>query len=255
MEEEVSQQNYKKVLIVVIAIGEWYNEFYKRNFHKSHEIYAKKQGYDLKVIDYMLDTTINHFTAFSFQKILVCSQDWSKNYDYIISVDADIFINPNSPPIHTCIDFKDKIGIVDEHSQIMTVPDDPNLYKELSKDFSDLEHIDTKLFLNTGLLVLQPKLHGNFLYNIFKKYVHKCQDNKIGGFAYEQRVIGYELIKNNMFILVPDKFNAIWYFCKSNPETDISMELFFENNYFTHFAANCDLYYFNKYRPLHKYLE
>ena len=55
--------------------------------------------------------------SISFNKILVCNQEWSKDYDFIVFIDADILINVNAPPIHSHIDYGECIGIIDEYSQ------------------------------------------------------------------------------------------------------------------------------------------
>ena len=95
-----------KVLLVTIAIGNQYLRQYELLFKTSQENYAKKCGYDFKVITDFLDKDKDnkYNSTISFNKILVCSQEWSNNYDFIIFVDADILININSPPIHNYID-------------------------------------------------------------------------------------------------------------------------------------------------------
>jgi hypothetical protein len=95
-----------KVLLVTIAIGSKYLDMYKKNFYESQRKYAQKCGYDFKVITDFLDKTIQQRSTISFNKVLVCSQGWSSQYDFIIFVDADIFININSPAIHSYIDYK-----------------------------------------------------------------------------------------------------------------------------------------------------
>jgi hypothetical protein len=231
-----------KVLLTVIAITPSYLCTYNNIFRKSHEFYAKKHGYDFRVIDYMLDCTVNHTSAFSFQKILVCSQGWSEKYDYIVCIDGDIFINPDSPSIHTCIDFEGKIGVVDEKQQ-------PTLelrekYDGVGSEYYKRAGLDvvTRMELNTGVMVFQPKLHCNFLRSIFDRYVRGCMTSNLG-YHYEQSTVGYEFIVNDMYKIIPGKFNAIWGLCKEIKETsDVSMEQFFKGNYFMHFAGNVDWY-------------
>lgn len=232
-----------KILVVVIVINDNYNEIYSKIFKKSQELYAKKHGYDFKIIRHMLDNRVNHFLACSFQKILVCSQEWSKNYDYIVSLDADVFINPNAPPIHLACDFQDKIGIVNEVTQL---PD--GLYIKYSghpteyyKKYLKNENFKTELLFNSGVMVFQPKIHSDFLYNIFEKYIHNCVTH--GGFHYEQSSVGYELQINNLYTLLPSKFNAVWGLSKYTPETiHITLENYFSNNYFIHLAGSTDWY-------------
>ena len=65
-------------------------------------MYAKKHDYDFRVITDFLDKSMSHVDAITFNKTLVCSQEWSHEYDYIILIDADILINMMSP----CNSFK-----------------------------------------------------------------------------------------------------------------------------------------------------
>ena len=84
-----------KCLLVTIAIGEKYLKEYTELFYKSQRDYAVKNGYDFKVIRDFLDKNIINKATISFNKILVCNQEWSKDYDFIIFIDADILININ----------------------------------------------------------------------------------------------------------------------------------------------------------------
>jgi len=77
------------VCLVSMAIGDKYLEEYNRNFRSNQEAYAKKHGYDFRIItDYLGE--VREPSTISFNKILVCSQDWSLNYDFVVFVDADI---------------------------------------------------------------------------------------------------------------------------------------------------------------------
>jgi hypothetical protein len=245
-----------KVLLVSLAIGERYLNEYKKLFMSSQEKYAKKNGYDFKVITDFLDKTLQNRFTISFNKILVCSQDWSKNYDFIIFVDADIFININSPPIHNYIDYDNCIGIVDEYSQPT-----PSRRIEIQKkcnwetsatDYYKLCNFDlsTDIVLNSGVLVLQPKIHKNFLEEVYKKYV-KFSINHKRGFIFEQTCLGYELEKYNMFKLIDNKFNALWSIQKMDNRENLTLEDFYNKNYFIHFAGHVD---YDKVQILHKYL-
>ena len=242
-----------KVLLVVIAITEGYLDTYNKLFRKSHELYAKKHNYDFRVIDYMLDATVNHTSAFSFQKIQVCSHYWSAQYDYIVCIDADIFINPESPPIHEYVT-GDKIGIVDEMNQpSVTLREE---YDGTAIDYYKLvsgTELNTRMVLNTGVMVFQPKLHSDFLISVFNKYIRGCMTSN-RGYHYEQTTVGYELQSKDMFCLIPNKFNALWGLSKHMKSTShISLEDFYRDNYFIHFAGCVDWFLVPVF--LHKYLE
>lgn len=49
-----------KVLLITIAVGEKYLKEYEKLFKKSQENYAKKNGYDFKIITEFLDKNIQN---------------------------------------------------------------------------------------------------------------------------------------------------------------------------------------------------
>ena len=100
-----------------------------------------------------------------------------------------------------------------------------------------------KNILNSGILVLQPKIHKNFLKNIYEKYIEN-QINHPSGFHYEQSVIGYEIQKNNMHYFMDMKWNALWannkYYFNTMKKQPLTLQEFYDTNYFTHLAGHCD---------------
>jgi hypothetical protein len=234
-----------KVLLITIAIGQKYLSEYYKLFYDSQRNYAIKNGYDFKVVTNFLDENISHTNTIFFNKILVCSQEWSNNYDFIIFIDADILININSPPIHNIVEYNNLIGIVDEYSQ----PSNERRLKiqkkmgwEVSaRDYYKLAELDieTEKVLNTGVLVMQPKIHGNFLKKIYDTYVIKSKTHT-RGFHYEQSCIGYEIQKANLYKIIDNKFNAIWGLTKIDNIDNIDLETYFNENYFIHFAGHID---------------
>jgi len=234
-----------KCLLVTIAIGKNYFTEYYNLFYESQKKYALKNGYDFKVITEFLDKTIQCKASISFNKILVCNQEWSNDYDFIIFIDADILININSPPIHNYIDYEGFIGIIDEYSQ----PSKERRLKiqqkmgweESAVDYYKLCGLDiqTDMVFNSGVLVLQPKIHGDFLQNIYNTYVNQSK-NHYRGFHFEQSCIGYELQKNNLYKVIDNRFNAVWALTKLDNIENITLNKYFNDNYFIHFAGHTD---------------
>jgi hypothetical protein len=232
-----------KILLVTIAIGDKYLHQYNTIFRKNHEMYAKKHDYDFRVVSDFLDKTLTHVDAITFNKILVCSQAWSNEYDFIILIDADILINIMSPAIHTSIDFDNKIGIVNEYSQPtneMRVeiqrmmgwePDAKGYYKLAQLD------IDTKMVFNTGVMVFQPKIHREFLDKIYNKYVRNSI-NHPRRYHYEQSCIGYELQVHQNYKIMDNKWNTIWPLYKM---VGSQLEFIFRQNHFIHFTGHIDI--------------
>jgi len=236
-----------KVILVAIAIGEKYLNEYINLFYKSQKNYALKNGYDFKVItDYLDKTYIKSHMSIYFQKILVCNQEWSNNYDFIIFIDADILININSPPIHNYVDYGECIGIIDEYSQPSKerrlVIQKKMGWETSARDYYKLCDFDiqTDMVFNSGVLVMQPKIHNNFLLNVYKKYLPKSIIHTRGS-HYEQTSLGYELQKEKIFKVMDNRFNAIWCLTKLDNTKNISLNQYFNENYFIHFAGNTDI--------------
>lgn len=252
-ENVVSLESKSKVLLVAIAIGEKYLQMYNQLFRKSHENYAKKHGYDFKVVTDFLDKNTQHYSAISFNKSLVFSQTWSKDYEFIIFIDSDILINPVAPALHNFIDYGDKIGIVNEYSQptpeIRLQIQAKQGWESCASEYYKLSGFDinTDAVLNTGVIVSQPKIHGNIFQNIYNKYIKKSINHN-RGFHYEQSCIGYELQKQCLYTTLPNKWNIIWGLYKIRGDNLVNI---FKENYFIHFAGGVDT---DKVLDLHKYL-
>jgi hypothetical protein len=234
-----------KVLLLTIAIGENYLVEYNNLFYESQKEYALKNGYDFKVITEFLDKTIQHSSCVSFNKILVCNQEYSNEYDFIIFIDADILININSPPIHNYIDYQGYIGIVDEYSQ-PSKERRLQIQQKMGWETSAVDYyklcefdIQTDMVFNTGVLVLQPKKHGEFLQYVYNKYVTQGISH-YRGFHFEQSCIGYEIQNNNLYKVIDNKFNAVWGLTKLDNNENITLNEYFNKNYFIHFAGRTD---------------
>lgn len=231
-----------KVLLVTIAIGQKYLDMYKKKFYESQRKYAQKCGYDFRVVTDFLDKKLQHKSTISFNKVLVCSQSWSSQYDFIIFVDADILINTNSPPIHSYVDYENFIGIVDEFSQ-PTKERRLKIQQRNGWEASATEYyklcgfdIETDMVFNSGVLVMQPKIHRDFFQNVYDKYVRQSIMHP-RGFHFEQASIGYEIQKEKIYKVIDNKFNALCALISQDNIENINIDTFVSNNYFTHFAG------------------
>jgi len=230
-----------KVLLLTIAIGEKYIQEYNILFKPSQEAYALKHGYDFKIItDYLDKTVTNNLNTILFNKYLICDQKWSSQYDFIVYVDADVYIRINAPPIHTFIE-NECIGVIDEYTQ-PTKEKRITFQKKMGWETSATDYyklcdfdLETEMVINGGVLVFQPKYHNEFLKSIYTKYVSKSLDHP-RGFHFEQSCTGYEIQKEKNYTVLDNKFNAIWLLTDSHEET--TFEEFIDNNYFIHFAAH-----------------
>lgn len=207
-----------KVCLAIVCINDVYKKKYSKYFEKSHRQYCKKHGYDLRISYEYLNLRnepkrTDHGMAVVLNKMLVCSQEWSFDYDYVIYVDADIFINIDAPPIHSFMDYGDKIALVDECSQ-----PDPALNKWIRKrlnyesptDYYN-KKFETNSIFNSGCMVLQPKKHWEFLEEVYLNAYEKIQTSRRGVHV-EQIVLGtlFNKCKNNMKL--DNRFNFIHFY-------------------------------------------
>jgi len=241
-----------KVLLVTIVIGKQaYMDTYKRLFQKSQIDYAEKHGYDYKLItDFLDDTYKSHDVSMYFQKSLVCNQSWSGDYDYIIYVDNDVYININSPPIHNYHDFGSKIGVVDEWSQpsidkknlISAFWDMPDKsitdYFVNTLSISKEEAASMPLVVNSGVLVFQPAIHRERMNEYYHYYMPRAIGCKFNWF--EQASLTLFLVNNDIYFKMDTRYNAVWNWYRSFNELSYlpeNLDDFFRQNYFVHFAG------------------
>jgi len=246
-----------RIALVTLAIGDQYLQIYNTLFRKSQEAYAKRHGYEFRVITEYLDDDILHKSLISFQKALVFSQLWSSQYDLIIFVDADIYIRPDSPAIHTAGDFTEKIGIVNEFAQptkeLRLALQERCGWETSATDYYKLCQLDldTDIVPNSGVMIARPAIHGEYLRNIYETY-RETAINHSRGFIYEQAAIGYCLVRDNMCTCIPNEWNGLWMINKLiNPDKELPE--FISETYFTHLAGKFQyekLYEFLL-RPIH----
>lgn len=236
--------------LVTICIGEKYFHQYNALFRPSQEKYAKRCGYDFKIItDYIKEP--HHISVVSMNKVLVCDYKLDKDYDFLIFIDADIIVNENAPPIHSEYDFGDKIGVVNQSQptlQARILTQKHKGYEVTASDYYKLKSnhdIETDHIINTGVLVIQPNKHKLFLRKIFDTYSKQQIGNK-AGFHFEQSVIGYEIQKSNLFYFMNMKWNALWannkYYFNTIRKQNLTLQTFYDENYFIHLAGHCDFH-------------
>ena len=228
-----------KIALVTLAIGEMYEKMHASLFRDSQEVYAKRHGYDFRLITEYLDDDLLHKSLISFQKALVFSQSWSSEYDLIIFIDADIYIRPDAPPIHLLAG--DKISIVNEFAQptkeLRRELQESCGWETTGKEYYKLCQLDldTDIVPNSGVIMARPSIHGEYLKNIYETYKESAI-NHARGFIYEQAAIGYCLVRDNMYECLQNEWNAIWLVNKSiYPKKELAE--FIGENYFIHHAG------------------
>jgi len=255
-----------RVAVVTLVIGRTYLDRWKFQCEAGWRAYCQRHGYDLVVIDHALDTSARaQSRSAAWQKCLIL--DGLTQYDRVVWVDADIVINPDSPPIPDVP--IEKIGAVDEAALptpelrrriIELLIDDwrRNADKRVADDWQS--HFCTFLdppnwhafcglprrgehIVQTGVLVLSPQHHRKLLQHVYNAY----EENEKT--LYEMRPLSFEIQENGLQHWIDSRFNALVYFLVWEIELTLNLKLSsnwqiaaafkhaYARNYFLHFAG------------------
>jgi hypothetical protein len=245
-----------KVAIVVFVIGEEYINRFSRVFKNNLINYCNKYNYTLII----LDELIRHEEdmdrkKFYWQRLLIPNK--FKEYDYVVSMDSDIYINPDSPPLPLNEIPEGKIGAVNERKYFNNYEWREKIQTKMGwdktgKDWHLLsgETRDYNDHINGGFIIYQPKYHGEKLVKLYddniNNYMKYHQD--------DQSILSLYFIDNDLIYWLDERFNKIWFFWKEifypgfndlpNNIKKKYIQNFLNLNYFTHFTGGGD-YEFN----------
>jgi len=208
-----------KRAIATLTIGDQYVSSWKQDCEANWREYGRKHGYDIICLDQMLDKSGRAGERSpSWQKCLILSQPFARNYERIVWVDSDILINTRTAP--SILDGVpiDKVGAAKMFcytgaagQEALTRMFDfwePAIVNPTSKEyytkygFSD--GFDT--VVQAGVLVLSPAHHRSLLEKVYFEYEEK------GGpeWHYEMRPLSYELLKAGAVHWIDPRFNSVW---------------------------------------------
>ena len=236
-----------RVCLATVCIGDACSQDYNRLFRESHEMYAGRHGYDYHVIrDFLTDEKSP--ALINMHKWMVCKALTEKKYDYIVFVDADMLISYHAPPIHTSMDFGNKIGVVNQSQPTLEARHMVQRHKgyevtakEYYKKHANLD-INTDHIINSGCIVIQPKHHDVYLEKMVLQFYDAIL-HQPSGLHKDQPFFGYQLQKDDMCVFMDMKWNAIWanndYYVNVVMGDSLSIQQFYDANYFIHFAGHC----------------
>jgi len=247
-----------KKAIVTFAIGDKYLHHYNEYFRESVEIYCETYDYELIVLTETLDSfrAPTRANGILIQKLLICCQEWSKKYDYIVWLDADIYINDMATDIVSeCLD-TDKVCGCNQNSQIN---EKVRLYNQLSRRYEQTGEkwykdrgikFECNDVLQSGVIVFQPKKHFKLCQDIYDSTIKNPFYLQHGE---DQPFISYEFLKRDMVKFLRWEYNAVWSlhynFCKTfyidrleedRNKTNIMSKLMFISN-FIHYTSLMDV--------------
>ena len=259
-----------RVAVVTLAVGQAFLDRWKFQCEAGWRAYCQRHNYDLVVLDEMLDDSPRaQRRSPSWQKCLILRAPALAAYDRVIWVDADVVINPQSPPIVSNVPIE-KIGAVDEftyptpETREQTIKCLIEHWRGVDKRVSDnwtsfLDPADWHAFaglprrgqhiIQAGVLVLSPRCHRELLEHVYDVY----EDSGGGEMNYEMRPLSFEIQENGLQYWIDSRFNALVYLLllqselilkrplSSNWQLSAFLKSEYARNYFLHFAGRQDL--------------
>jgi hypothetical protein len=205
-----------KKAIGTIIIGDRYRVFWQQICEPSWRHYAQNHGYEVVVIDQPIQADCGK-RSIHWQKLLLLEAPQFKGFDRVVWLDSDILINPAAPSVIEGVPM-DKIGVTlygdltdNMHSTFLERW--KSAFRERGLSPTELDAMwpdyyrrvglesDPSVRFNTGVLVLTPDLHREFMRKVFDAYSDNALD-------YEQTYLNYELCRHNSYSLIDQRFNA-----------------------------------------------
>lgn len=242
-----------KIAFVVFVIGDKYINNFNSYFKNNLELYCKKYNYELIILSELLRQENNMDNKkFYWQRLLIA--DKFREYDFVVSIDSDIYINVNSPEFPFKEIPEGKVAAVNERKYLGCYELREKIQQQMNwektgKDWHALsgEIRDYNDHINGGLVVYQPKYHADKMLKLYNdnigNYMKYHQD--------DQSILSLYFIDNDMIYWLDERFNRIWFFWKyikhpnfnrNNNKKDIIKD-YINQNYFCHFTSGTDIQY------------
>jgi hypothetical protein len=238
-----------KVAVVVLVVGDRYVKLFGSKFKNNLEYYCKKHGYELiLLLEPIRPEKDMNGIKFLWQKLLIPNK--FMNYDYVVVLDADIFVNPESPPLPFNEIPDGKIGCVNERKYMGNYEWRELIqirykYEKTGKDWYKIsgENKDYNDHMNSGFVIYQPKHHAQILLELYNNNIENYKKYHQG----DQSILSIYFIDNNLVHWLDERFNKVWFFWREifypffnvmpNELKKIIIANFIKLNYFTHFTS------------------
>jgi hypothetical protein len=215
----VNRRAGNRYCLVGLQIGEVYGNYWNLAFRKSWEAYASRHGYDILIVDAMIDPAAGEdVAAIKFQKLKLFSLQELAHYQRVVFADSDIFMTDGAPCVASLV--RDgRIGMVSQ----MAVP-----YREWYEyiqpirggDVSVEAYYSTHLLpeeqylaegvtdiFNGGVIVADPRQHGALLEELYA--LHLPNSHKKTGHI-DQPILSCELSRRGLIQPLDFRFNVIF---------------------------------------------
>lgn len=267
--------------IVTMIIGDETAEMWRRYSRPTWDAYAERHGYEIVALaEPVRPELVSAAKPVHWQKCFLLQHPDLAGYDYVVWIDADVLINHHRAPCIVGAMRTDRIGAVDlmqrhptrlsfENCVARYLPlkgyvmshkraierSAPFPTAELTRIYRDqaekgaAEYAAQAPTVNTGVMVLQPRRHAEFLAEVFRKYRDVADSDD-----HEQTPLSNEIVAHDLLEPLDVGFNNVFYidmaerypFLHSVPlmRTDggrvlarLCVTTSFLNSYFLHFVG------------------
>jgi hypothetical protein len=242
-----------KVAFIVFIFEQKNVITFNNKFRRNIEMYCSKNNYDFIFLNKLITPEANIPERKKFwQKMLIPSE--YRDYDFVICMDENIYINSNAPPLPLNEIPKGKIAAVNERKYFGNYEwrerlQIKNGFERTGKDWHALsgEIKDYHDHINSGFIIFQPEYHAD----CFKELYEKNIDNYSKYHQNEQSIISTYVIDNNIIYWLDERFNRIWAFWRdlfypnfneiTLQQKTIYIHNFINLNYFVNFTSGIEV--------------
>ena len=244
-----------KVAIVVFVIGEKYINDFNNIFKNNLVNYCNKYDYELILLnEYIKHEENMDRKKFYWQRLLIPNK--YKDYDFVVSMDSDIFVNPDAPALPLNEIPEGKVAAVNERKYFGNYEWREQVqikrgWEKTGKEWHALSGLDKEYndHINGGLVIYQPKDHSEKLLELYNNNIN----NYMKYHQDDQSILSTYFIDNDLIYWLDERYNKIWFFWKElfYPYFDLLPDNVKKNyihnftnlNYFTHFTSGLDVNY------------
>jgi len=184
-----------------------------------------------------------------------------RNYDYVVSIDADIYVSDKAPPL-PLHELGHRIGAVNERKMFGSYEYRENIQRRMGwKDIRGRDWYalsgDTVTYddhINGGFVVYQPAYHAEIMNALYTRYINVHERF----YQDDQSVLSHFLMENDMVYWLDERFNRVWFFWRElfypcwteaydegSPLVSDTLKLIYvknytDMNYFCHFTSGTD---------------
>ena len=262
--------------IVTLAVGERCYQPWQRLLRPGWQAWCERHHYDLVAFEQPLDSSLRAAARSpAWQKLLAMASPRLRDYQQVLWLDADVFVNPSAPDLLEHLPASHVAMARDVGSPNAGDPDwfcrcwssilrrsllqaqllDANWLHSFPSDlfsYYDLWGFNArrKILYNTGVIAFSPQLHADLFLEIY----HRWPDGGPGA-LYEMIPLNLELAQRRLLVDFPAAFNqlagvqhAVWQMqpqavqqlhglAPSPMVVDQFLDALLASNHFIHFAG------------------